>query len=287
MPPPPRYCIECRIVRNEPVSSRYRLMSLCAPAIAAQARPGQFVQLRPFPQADAGAFETHPLLPRPFAIYGVSGAAGRATIEIVYLVVGRGTEMMAALKPGDAATALGPLGVPFTVPGEADGLVAIGGGTGLAPLRFLLAGPVRANLSRHLVLGAREAAMHLDERTLDVPGCEVAIATDDGSAGFPGTAVDLAEQVLDGLDAGRVQVYAAGPVPMMRAAWRLCQRRGLGCQVSLEAIMACGVGVCRSCVVDVTEPDPATGLRRRAICVEGPVFDAARLDWSTVVRTHA
>jgi dihydroorotate dehydrogenase electron transfer subunit len=97
--------------------------------------------------------------------------------------------------------------------------------------------------------------------------------------------VALAERILEELT-GLVQVYAAGPVAMMQAAWALCERRSLPCQVSLEALMACGMGVCRSCVVDVHDPHPVTGLRRRAMCVEGPVFDAARLDWSTVVRAH-
>lgn len=280
------------IVRNERVSSQYWLMTLRTPRIAAGARPGQFVQIRPFPKADAHVFATDPLLPRPFALYGCEAD----TIDILYIVVGCGTEMLRAARPGGRMSVLGPLGEGFSRRADARMHVAIGGGTGLAPVRYHLADEAFAGTARHLVMGAREAAMHPGRAVLALEGTEIHLATDDGSrpaadpgaAVFHGNAVDLAARVLDGRGAegAAVQVYAAGPVPMMRAAWAMCERRGLPCEVSLEALMACGVGVCRSCVVDVREPDPHTGLHRRAMCLQGPVFDAAELDWATVIRAY-
>lgn len=299
MMPPARCCVEAEVLRNERVSSRYWLMALHAPRIAPCCRPGQFVQLRPLAKAGANGFCAEPLLPRPFAVYGLACTDSRGgesrpdvpdVVEILYLVSGRGTALMAALEPGAPTTILGPLGRAFWIPDQARALVAIGGGTGLAALRFLLEHAQGTDgRVRYLVTGARTADVHLAPEALGEIAAELALATDDGSGAdcFHGTCVQLAARIIDGLDgdgiaARDVQVYAAGPVAMMEAAWEMCRARGAACQVSLEAIMACGVGVCRSCVVDVNEADPHTGLRRRAMCIDGPVFDAAELDWVTV-----
>jgi dihydroorotate dehydrogenase electron transfer subunit len=118
-----------------------------------------------------------------------------------------------------------------------------------------------------------------DRAALAIDGLEVIDASDDGSCGFSGTSVACLADLLDGAPGGEGHVFGAGPVPMLRGLVELARERGLDCQVSLEARMACGVGVCRGCVVNAVEPHPKTGLRRRAVCKDGPVFDADELDW--------
>jgi dihydroorotate dehydrogenase electron transfer subunit len=233
---------------------------LAAPGIAAAVRPGQFVHVA-LPE-----FEAH-VLRRPFSVYAADPAAG--TIDLVYQVVGEGTRRLSRAAEGRLSV-LGPLGRGFDVPEGASRLLLVGGGLGAAPLH-LLAG-VLAGDGIDIVLGAQTATALIglpDFTALLGPG-HVHVTTDDGSAGVQGFTTVLAERLL----AAHPYDYVAtcGPQPMQKAIARLAAAAGVTCDVSLERRMACGVGVCLSCVVDVT------GGRARA-CVEGPVFRAAEVVW--------
>ena len=265
------------IVHHEPVSSRYFLLRLKCPEIATRARSGQFVMLACAP--DIGG-RSEPLLPRPLALLDARAESGE--IEILYFVAGRGTEILRATAEAASAARLriiGPLGHGFEPIPNVDVHIALGGGSGVAPLVFFFrrCADSKTRSAWRLILAARTSAQLARPDVVKNPG-ELLLATDDGSAGFRGNAVQALEHLLSGeLKDRAVGIYAAGPEAMMDGAARAGQRLGLPVRVSLEGRMACGVGVCRACVVDGLSPHPKTGLLRRTVCQDGPVFDTKEL----------
>ena len=258
-----------RVVEQRAVSSRYFLLKLHCPLVAQRAQPGQFLMVACTP--DEG-LSPHPLLPRPLAILD----ARDDTVELLYFIAGAGTAALnrSAQTPGAQLRIIGPLGVGFTPIPDVDEHIALGGGSGVAPLVFFFRRFARPNWN--LILAARCAAVLPHSEVVKVPA-ETVLATDDGSAGHKGTAVDALNCLLPNFKQRRVGIYAAGPEPMMRAAAAVGKAHGHPVRVTLEARMACGVGVCRACVVDGTSPHPKTGLARRTACHDGPVFDPADL----------
>lgn len=229
------------------------------PGIARLAEPGQFVQVRV-------ATGIEPLLRRPMSLSGVRG--GR--IEMLYEVVGKGTRALSQRKTGETLQVLGPLGMGFKFPARSAYPVLIGGGIGVPPLLFLAS---RMKTKGTAFLGARTKGLLLGEKSLSRLGWVVKISTDDGTRGHKGFVSEIFGASLDDLSSGAV-VYACGPLPMLRAVAEICEHTGLTCQVSLEAMMACGIGVCRGCVV------PVRGERNYMdICREGPVVDARHVRW--------
>jgi dihydroorotate dehydrogenase electron transfer subunit len=267
-----------RVVAQEPASSRYFLLRLHCPEIAARAKPGQFVMLACSPDQTGAA---GPLLPRPLAILSAQGPH----IELLYFVAGKGTAALNrwagnALRAGaqnEPLRIIGPLGNGFEpVPGV-EAHVGLGGGSGVAPLAFFFRQQAALGGDWRLVLAARTAEQLVRDGVLGAAG-RLHRATDDGSAGLRGNAVDALRALLDNELKGRkVAVYAAGPEPMMQAAAKAGRALSLPVRVSLEQRMACGVGVCRACVVDGAAPHKKTGLLRRTVCQDGPVFDINEL----------
>ena len=251
----------------------YQALTLVAPRIAEAARPGQFVHVL------AGEDRSFPLR-RPFSIHRVERPAGRSggTVEVVFDVVGAGTRALAGLRPHDVVDVLGPLGRPFTPPAEPVGCVLVGGGYGTAPL-FFLAGELRARRCRvDFVIGAATAARLLDAMEAKRLGHSLTVTTDDGSAGRRGLVTDPLPGLLARTGTG--QVYACGPMPMLAAVSRVAAAAGVPCQVAVEEQMACGTGICFSCVLPV-RPDGSSGETRMArSCLEGPVFDGAAVAWA-------
>jgi len=277
---------EAVVTHHEAVSSRYFLLRLRCPEIARRAEPGQFVMLACAPDWNGSS---EPLLPRPLAILDARGDE----IELLYFVAGRGTEILRssvltslALKdsptPSQPLRIIGPLGRGFTPIPNVDAHVALGGGSGVAPLvyffrKFGSSAKVGDASVWNLVLAARSADQLAREDIVSVPGA-LHRATNDGTAGFKGTAIDALNQLLAGpLKGKRVGIYSAGPEPMMEASAKRARELKFPCHVSLEARMACGVGVCRACVVDGLTPHKKTGLMRRTVCMDGPVFDIDEL----------
>jgi dihydroorotate dehydrogenase electron transfer subunit len=256
------------VVANGPSGGAGRLLRLDAGAGWPGSEPGQFVMLSAGPEGAAP--RTDPLLPRPMAVFRSEGA----TLDVLYKVVGRGTALLAAARPGERVGLVGPLGTGFALPRADEWAVLVGGGTGIASL-FDLAGAALANGARVTVLlGARCEDELLAETDFRDQGVELRLATEDGSAGSRGLVTSLLEAVLR--EPAGVRVYACGPTPMMRAAAELAASAGRPCHVSLENRMACGYGVCLGCAV----PRASGGFE--LVCRDGPVFDAGRLAWEGV-----
>ena len=262
----------------------YRLR-LDDPEMARDIVPGQFLMVRAGTGSD-------PLLGRPFALYDVArDDSGAATgVEVVYLVVGRGTAALALCKPGDRLPVWGPMGNGFGPPPDPPGsVVFVAGGIGQTPFlalgRWWLGrgdyggrdpGPGRATEAT-LLYGVRTADLAAGVDDFRAAGLGVELATDDGSAGHHGFVTDLLSRRLERGDRP-ARVVGCGPPAMLAVLARLAARYEVRCDVSLENHMACGFGVCFSCVAPLRQPDGSVDLRR--VCVEGPVFPAADVVWS-------
>ena len=264
-------------VKGEVLSLRrvgdYLAMTLVAPGIAEHARPGHFVALA------VGGEETGMLLRRAFSIYrsAARGVYG-GTVDIVFAVHGKGTAWLAGLHPHAPVDVVGPLGTPFTLPREKASCTLVGGGYGSAPL-FSLADELRARGCRvDFVLGAATESRLFGALDAKRMAATVAITTDDGSAGRRGWVSDVLPEVLH---RARTQlVYACGPMPMLAAVSRIAAASGLPAQTAVEESMACGIGVCMTCVLPVVGDDGVTRMVRS--CVEGPVFPGDRVRWADV-----
>lgn len=276
-----------RVVSNRNVGPGWFVLRLEEKQIAAAAQPGQFVQIR----CNDGASQD-PLLRRPFSIYCVDREAG--TYDILYVTVGRGTRWMAQLDgatvfqaPEQLAHATAPVEIavegPFgntfgDVPSDAHVLL-VGGGVGVAPLYFfaleLLATPKPPRIT--LCMGARSASLlqGIDEfRALPI---RTEAATDDGSAGYKGRVTELLQTLLDAeTEAASVRLFGCGPQGMNDSLRALSVDQELPCEICLEAIMACGFGICFGCVAPIRK-EVGGELYHRRICWEGPVFDARLL----------
>ena len=270
------------ILENEKIArDTYRLRLKC-PSIARQMLPGQFVMLR-LPESD------DPLLGRPLALYDVVvDASGESMgLDIVYLVVGAMTGRLAECQPGGQLEAWGPLGNGFS-PRACGHLVMVAGGIGQTPFLALakerlgkqrFGDPPRAasTVARTtLCYGARSAEYLAGVDDFAAVGVDVLTSTDDGSAGHHGLVTALLETVF-GESSDDCRVVCCGPEPMMEATARIAAARDVPCEVSLETPMACGIGICFSCVAKVLGPDGAWDYKRT--CVDGPVFDANRIVW--------
>ncbi len=251
----------------------YWQLSLVARGIAERTRPGQFVALA------VGGPESAMLLRRSFAIYQVAehGAFG-GTVDVIFSVAGKGTQWLSQLRPRDPVDVVGPLGRPFRLPSAAVPAVLVGGGYGSAPL-FALAAALRARgCAVSFALGAGSADRLFGVLEARRTGAPVAITTDDGSAGQQGRVSDVLPAAIERLSAE--VVYACGPMPMLAAVAAISGRFGLPCQVAVEESMACGIGVCMTCVLPVVGDDGVTRMARS--CVEGPVFAGDRVRFADV-----
>jgi dihydroorotate dehydrogenase electron transfer subunit len=256
-------------VENVRLAERTFRIRLHVPEIAAAIRPGQFVMLR-LPGV------TDPLLGRPFALYDVVDAA----IDIVYLVVGKMTSRLAEVKPGAAIEVWGPLGNGFLDIGKPEQVTLVAGGIGQTPFlayaRQLLGAngyggdsPVRRTTKVSLYYGVRTANLAAGIEDFQRAGATVHLASDDGTVGNRGFVTDLLAH-----DAPPGPWIGCGPEPMLRALMKLAADRRVVCHVSLETPMACGFGVCFSCVTKVKTAD---GWDYKRVCTDGPVFDASDL----------
>ncbi|HVQ90471.1 MAG TPA: dihydroorotate dehydrogenase electron transfer subunit [Mycobacteriales bacterium] len=264
-------------VRGEVLARRrvgaYHQLEIAAPGVADSARPGQFVAVT------VGGPASSMLLRRAFAIYrSTPVGAYSGTVTVVVGVQGRGTEWLAGLRQGDQLDVVGPLGTPFRLPAAPAGCVLVGGGYGSAAL-FGLADALTARDCRvDFVLGAGTADRLFGELEAKRAAASVTVTTDDGSAGTAGRVTDALPEVLDRTAA--LWVYACGPMPMLRAVGTVAASRGLPCQVAVEESMACGIGVCMTCVLPIVGDDGVTRMSRS--CVDGPVFRADQVRWADV-----
>jgi dihydroorotate dehydrogenase electron transfer subunit len=297
-----------RIVAHSRIADNTWRLRLDCPAIASAAVPGQFAMIRIPHRSD-------PLLARPLAVYdtfsddaaGQGGGSPRRYADFIYAVHGRFTTALRDMTVGQELIAWGPLGNGFQIP-AVDHLVLVAGGIGQTALLSLgrerlgqttYGLPSRPSPARcrrvTCCWGARHAGLFGGIEDYRAAGIDVHQATLDGSAGHRGTVVDLLDSLFGptgsecgpadtqprlSAEAGRprsLHVACCGPDPMMAAVARWSADRGITCDVSLEAPMACGIGICFTCVARVR--DGSGGWDYRRTCIEGPVFDATRIAW--------
>lgn len=220
--------------------------------------PGQFVQVRI--DNNSSVF-----LRRPFSIHDADSCNG--TIKLLIRIAGRGTESLSRLKKGDNLNIIYPLGNSFSMPGSNDKVLLVGGGCGVAPLLFLGKYLKSKGIDPSFLLGfkSRENILEYDDYRLLG---DVYLTTEDGSVGEKGFVTD--HQILNSDHFNRF--YCCGPEPMMKAVSVYCKKKGIPCEVTLENLMACGIGVCLCCVVDTVRGHLCS-------CTDGPVFNINDLKW--------
>jgi dihydroorotate dehydrogenase electron transfer subunit len=251
----------------------YHVLSLTAPGIAETARPGHFVTLA------MGGEESSMVLRRAFAIHQITsrGVYG-GTLDIAVSVQGRGTKWLAERRRHDVVSLVGPLGQPFSLPKQGVSCVLVGGGYGSAPL-FMLAQDLRDRGCRvDMVIGASTEAKLFGVLELKRLASSLTITTDDGSAGVRGRVTDVLSETLD--RAATDVVYACGPMPMLAEVARISTKRRVFSQCAVEESMACGIGVCMTCVLPLVGDDGATRMVRS--CIDGPVFRGDRVRWQDI-----
>ncbi len=264
------------VLSNQEISPGYCRMRILAPGFGATARSGQFIMFRV-------QRSLPPLLRRPFGIFRTGslppdceGQPPKEYVEILYKVVGEGTSLMRRLHEGDRVEVLGPLGRGFDEGPSGEEKILVGGGIGLVPLYMLARSLVGASPVR-LLMGGRTRDDILAVTEFERLGVQTYVSTDDGSLGEEGLVTEVLKRKLAKYPGAGV--YACGPMPMLEAVQKICAAHKVPLQVSLEALMACGVGACLGCVVKGKGHSEETP-RYLCTCKEGPVFRAEQLDWS-------
>jgi dihydroorotate dehydrogenase electron transfer subunit len=246
-----------RVVADDRIGE-YQILTLRAPDIARRTIPGQFVML-----------EAGNLLRRPFSVF----RAESDMIAVAFDVIGAGTRWLASRALGDEMSIAGPLGTGFALDGGGPTL-AVGGGYGAAPL-FLLAQrlhPIGDQV--HAILGAARAARVFGADEASRIFDSVTVTTEDGSLGTKGLVTDVLAETLSATGARRIA--ACGPMPMLEAVSARAKELKVPCEIAVEEFMACGIGVCWTCVIPVNGRGETRFLRS---CTEGPVFDGAIVAW--------
>jgi dihydroorotate dehydrogenase electron transfer subunit len=256
------------ITKTEHLSTDIVRLTFHAPTIAACASPGQFVNIKTGLGFD-------PLLRRPLSIHHVSEDGH---VQVIFKILGKGTNALAELKQGQSLNIVGPLGNHFKT-GEA-AVCLIGGGLGIAPLFFLAKTILAKNETSKLkiILAARNKT-ELSSFTPDFEylGVTLHLATDDGSLGHHGLVTEIIPSVLS--EPIKWQVCTCGPQPMMRAVAAICRKYRWSCQVSLETMMACGISACLGCAVASSGTD-SKGPKYLHVCQDGPIFWESDIQWT-------
>ena len=261
----------CEIIEHREEMRQHFRLRMRSVRVAEEARAGQFAHVL------TQDVSFSPLWRRAFSIMRVDGDA----FELFYRVQGQGTLLLSRKRAGETVDVLAPLGKAFApMQGEA---ILVGGGVGVPPLMMLAQQEIKEGRavsgSMRVLAGARSAMEVIGQSDFAALGLPLHICTDDGSAGEHGLVTAPLQRYLEEAGEGAIPtVYACGPLPMLRAVARLCERNGVPCQVSLEENMPCGIGVCNGCVVRVKGAADDYGSYRR-ICVEGPAMWAHEVDW--------
>ena len=267
-----RHSLTASILSHRDLGDAQFEMTVLAPAIARDARPGQFLQAL---YVGAGS----PLMRRPFSVFRTDPEAG--TLAIVYVARGAFTIGMSALRVGASISLVGPLGNSFEPDPRPDVRhMLVAGGVGAPPLYFLAREMVAAGHAPEsicVINGARSRDLLVAGADFAAVGVTLRETTDDGSAGRRGTVADeLSDQIAA---SGGCAVYACGPTPMLRSVASLCVEAGVSCRVSLETVMPCGLGVCMGCIIKLRNDAEPEGYTLVRSCHEGPIFDAAEVIW--------
>ena len=251
--------VTATVISNVEVMPGGYLTWLDCPEVSQEARPGQFVMVR------CGE-ET--VLRRPLSIHQAEGDR----LALLYAVIGKGTQWLAARQPGEEVDVFGPLGNGFTILPESQNLLLVAGGIGIAPLYSLASSASEDGYSITIILGARTAIqLYLKEYEYKPIKATFILVTEDGTEGEKGIATESMRMHLEGTD----QVFACGPLPMYKAMAQMPELKDRPVQVSLEMRMGCGFGVCYSCTIRTEN-----GLKQ--VCKDGPVFELNDIYWEEI-----
>ncbi len=252
-------CEDTFVIKNRNLKNDYHLLALGPYLRASHCRPGHFVHIK-LPTADV-------FFRRAFSIAHVPS---RNRIEIILKVFGRGTKVMAGLRKGDPVNLLGPLGTPFKLPKKNETALIVAGGIGFPPLLFLTCEMIRRGWDPKRIVffyGGRSAADIVERSRIKKLGITFLPVTEDGSLGETGLVTESVEKQILARRTDGFRIYGCGPPGMLKATNDLGLKYGIPGQLSLEAPMPCGIGVCLGCVVELSRGGHAR------VCCDGPVFD--------------
>ncbi len=260
------------IISNKTAAEDHFLLKIKAPHLAANAYPGQFVNIKIEEDTTAPFF---PLLRIPLGIHRI----GKEKISFLYKVVGEKTELLSKKRKGEKIDILGPLGTGFDVPAiqknKNKRILMVAGGHGVAPLYALAEQLTGRKDQIEVFLGACGKKHIVCDKEFRKLKTKVYVATDDGSKGFKGHVTWLLEKHLEEYTRKEIRntiIYACGPKPMLAAVARLAKRFKIPAQVSVDEYMACGIGACLGCAIRTRDG-------YKMVCKDGPVFDAQEIDW--------
>ena len=266
--------LEAKIIEHKRIAQCFYKMRLGSAYLAKNSKPGQFVEIK--------CSEGHELLlRRPFGVHRIFNGG----IEVLYEVIGKGTELLSRKKPGEMLDIIGPLGEGFLVPrSTAHGprsTVLVAGGVGIAPLVALAesivgsrgSGVGSKKVKMYVLIGAKKKNHILCKESFEKIGAEVIISTEDGSFGEKGLITNSLIRLLQAPNSRLSTIYACGPAAMLKTVAKIAKERKIPCQVSMEERMACGVGACLGCPVKVKSGG------YKMVCKDGPVFDAKEIAW--------
>ncbi|MCK9611869.1 MAG: dihydroorotate dehydrogenase electron transfer subunit [Bacteroidales bacterium] len=253
-----KYINDLTVCANKKLNPQYFILSLTSKYPLPEMLPGQFVEVKINNNHDV-------FLRRPISIHQVDYE--KNILYLLIKVVGKGTQTLSKLKAGDTLNIIYPLGNTFTYEGVKKALLA-GGGCGIAPMLYLAAFLHKNNIETDILLGGRTSEDILEEEEFEKYG-KVFVATDDGSLGEKGFLTK--HSVFENLSSYD-RLYCCGPTPMMKVMAGIATEKNIDCEVSLENLMACGIGACLCCVTATTEG-------HKCVCTEGPVFNTKQLIW--------
>lgn len=269
----------CEVLQYRKIGD-FHSLTFVSPEIADRAKPGQFLTI--------GVEGKHTVLRRSFWIYQISRHGPWAgTVEIIFDEQGEGTRWLTQRTKHDLVDLVGPIGTPWPIPTQQVTSLLVGVGYGTAPLLYLAWALQQRGLRADMVIGAASADRIFNAIEAKRVSAATSFVTQDGSLGEQGRVADVVERHLA---TGRIGlVYAAGPRPLLRRTSQLAVEAGVPVRVATQEAMACGTGVCQTCVLPVERRGQLLNLRG---CVEGPIFNGAKVRWDAigaqpVIRTAA
>ena len=260
------------ILENEEIQEDCFLMKVKTAPSFQNPLPGQFVMIR-----IAGLND--PFLSRPISIYSFSRNENYCVIELLYRVVGKGTQIMAGLIEDSQVEINGPLGNGFDLQSVKENIVIIAGGIGIAPLSMLTENLRRTHPSSTMIVykGFQSASAVVGLDKMRKLCRNISVCTDDGTLGEKGFVTQIFQKDIKQYPPERTSIYACGPGAMLKSLAKILNKSKFSVQVSLEERMACGVGACLGCAVTVKDKNGALAYRR--VCADGPVFNLRDIIW--------
>jgi len=251
---------ESIIIENTQLTKDYWKLKLEAPTIAKNAKPGQFIEIY--------FNNSVKIFPRPFSIAGID----KNNLILIYKIVGSQTKKMTSWKTGEQHRILGPLGNFFQINNIGTN-VLVGGGVGTAPMIFLRSHLISKGLEPKYFSGARNDLEYFPE---EVKNSQLFISTDDGSKGFKGNVVQHLEKEIQNFKQP-INIYSCGPKKMMEALKKLGQKYKIKVQLSMETLMACGMGLCQGCAIKTYSKNGEDKIS--LVCKDGPIFKAEEINF--------